>query len=145
VTGSQSLRNRFVEYIPEDIEEGVLYISIRFGTAVHQCCCGCGAEVVTPLSPTDWAITYDGESVSLDPSIGNWDAGCHSHYWIRRGMVIWARPWSSAQIEAGRKRDAIAKRRHVSAESVSRTDQADVGRRGAPSGLRGWLARVLRR
>jgi hypothetical protein len=28
---------------------GVIYISERYATAVHLCCCGCGYEVVTPL------------------------------------------------------------------------------------------------
>jgi hypothetical protein len=40
--------HRFVEYIPEQLEERTIYISIRFATAVHRCCCGCGREVVTP-------------------------------------------------------------------------------------------------
>ena len=27
----------FVETVPEELEEGVLYISIRYGTAAHKC------------------------------------------------------------------------------------------------------------
>jgi len=44
-----NITHKFVEFIPEKIEEGVLYISIQYCTAIHNCVCGCGNEVVTPL------------------------------------------------------------------------------------------------
>ncbi|MFB9982547.1 DUF6527 family protein [Mesorhizobium kowhaii] len=50
------LQPRFVDYIPDDVEAGVLYVSRRFSTATHLCCCGCGREVVTPLNPAKWSI-----------------------------------------------------------------------------------------
>ncbi|MES9995733.1 DUF6527 family protein [Desulfovibrio aminophilus] len=103
------LEHRFVEYIPEKLEPGVLYISMEYATAAHSCCCGCGEEVVTPFTPTDWKMTFDGETVSLNPSIGNWNLPCRSHYVIDRGKVIMARPWTNKQIEAERRRDRIAK------------------------------------
>ncbi|PZV33546.1 DUF6527 family protein [Mesorhizobium kowhaii] len=49
------LQPRFVDYIPDDVEAGVLYVSQRFSTAAHLCCCGCGREVVTPLNPAKWS------------------------------------------------------------------------------------------
>ena len=60
------LRPSFVEYIPEsqEIEEGILYISIAFGTMINKCACGCGEEVVTPLAPTEWKFIYDGKTIS---------------------------------------------------------------------------------
>ena len=64
------LRNEFVDHIPEQLGDGVLYVSMRFGTVVHRCACGCGKEVVTPLGPAEWRLTYDGRTVSLEPSIG---------------------------------------------------------------------------
>jgi len=73
------------------------------------CCCGCGREVVTPLSPTDWKPLFDGETISLDPSIGNWSFPCRSHYWIRENRVEWARRWSREEIEGGRARDRLRK------------------------------------
>jgi hypothetical protein len=82
--------HEFVEFVPEQLAEATLYISMGYATAIHLCLCGCGQRVVTPLSPTDWRLTYDGESVSLDPSIGNWSFRCRSHYVIRRNHVIWA-------------------------------------------------------
>ena len=71
-----ALAHEFVEFIPDEIEERTLYVSMKFGTVVHKCCCGCGQEVVTPLGPTDWSLTFDGRTISLDPSIGNWGFAC---------------------------------------------------------------------
>lgn len=104
------LRHVFVQHLPEQLEDGVLYISIEVGTIAHRCCCGCGLEVVTPLSPTDWKLVYDGESISLYPSIGNWSFPCRSHYWIRQNAISWAPLWSQEEIDAGRKRDRTAKK-----------------------------------
>ena len=106
------LKHRFVQYIPEDLEPGVLYISMEYCTAVHSCCCGCGEEVVTPFTPTDWKITFDGETVSLWPSVGNWNLACRSHYVITHGHVINSISWSDEQIEAERQRDKAAKARY---------------------------------
>ena len=64
------LTHEFVEFVPDELKERTLYGSIPYKTVVHLCCCGCGREVVTPLSPTDWQLTFDGETVSLHPSIG---------------------------------------------------------------------------
>lgn len=106
------LDHRFVEHLPDDLDPGVLYISVAFGTASHSCCCGCGEEVVTPITPTDWRLTYDGETISLNPSVGNWSLACRSHYVIKAGRVIEAGPWSDEQIARERSRDQAAKARH---------------------------------
>jgi Family of unknown function (DUF6527) len=103
------LDHEFVQFIPENLSPGRLYISMDFGMAVHSCACGCGAEVTTPLGPTDWFMVYDGDTVSLHPSIGNWNLPCRSHYVIRRGRVITAPSWTREQIAAERERDAKAK------------------------------------
>ena len=92
------LRHEFVDYIPEQLDDGVLYVSYRFGTVVHRCACGCGEEVVTPLGPAEWSLTYDGRTISLAPSIGNWSFGCRSHYWIDEGSVRWARGFSDDEV-----------------------------------------------
>jgi hypothetical protein len=104
----------FVEFAPPELNEGVLYVSMIYGSAVHKCCCGCGEKVVTPFGPTDWKLTFDGESVSLHPSIGNWGFNCRSHYWIRENEIQWAPQWSEEQIDAGRLHDRNAKLRYFS-------------------------------
>lgn len=79
---------RFEEYIPADPEPGLLHISLRYATAVHLCACGCRRKVVTPLKPAGWRLIFDG-TVSLDPSIGNGQYPCRSHYYIRSNRVEW--------------------------------------------------------
>jgi hypothetical protein len=112
VTSQARLTHEFVEHIPQELREGTVYVCIRFATVAHKCCCGCGLEVVTPLSPTDWQLTFDGETISLAPSIGNWGFACRSHYWIRANRVKWAPQWSQHQIDAGRADDHRAKREY---------------------------------
>jgi hypothetical protein len=140
------LEHRFVDRIPRLIEPGVLYISTEHGTAIHSCCCGCGHEVVTPLTPTDWKMTYDGESVSLDPSIGNWQLACHSHYIIRRGQVIEAAPWTRRRIAAEQERDKRAKTQYYAGVASAPPEAAAApattpDNRGA--GLLAWLRRLF--
>jgi len=106
------LKYEFVEFIPEEIEEGVLYVSVQYRTAVHKCICGCGNKVVTPISPTDWRLTFDGKSVSLYPSIGNWSFECKSHYWITNNVIKPAREWTYNEIEAGREEDKKLKKKY---------------------------------
>lgn len=106
------LTHEFVEYIPDHLKDGVVYVSIAFATAAHKCCCGCGKEVITPLSPTDWKLIFDGKSVSLDPSIGNWGYACKSHYWIKNDRVKWAAKWTQEEIQYGRTQNIIAKAEH---------------------------------
>jgi hypothetical protein len=118
-----SLSHEFVEHIPKELKDNTLYISVMFATAVHKCCCGCGNEVVTPFSPTDWTLVFDGDSVSLEPSIGNWNFPCRSHYWIRRNKVRWAPRWSEEQIKAGRARDRLEKRGYFGGEKIELADR----------------------
>lgn len=103
---------KFVEFIPSELEEGVLYISIEYKTAVHKCVCGCGNKVVTPLTPTDWEITFDGKTVSLSPSIGNWNFKCKSHYFITKNRIRHARQWNYWEIEDGRKESSENKKNY---------------------------------
>jgi len=112
------MKHEFVEFIPDHLEAGVLYISLKYGTAFHKCCCGCGKDVVTPLSPTDWKLIFDGKAVSLYPSIGNWSFECKSHYWIENGKVEWAELMSDDLIEAGRRHDRLRKERYYSQNQV---------------------------
>jgi hypothetical protein len=51
---------------------------------------------VTPFSPKDWKLIFYGESVSLYPSIGNWNFPCKSHYWITKNSIEPAR-WEKSK------------------------------------------------
>lgn len=138
------LEHRFVQHIPDGLEPGVLYISMEYGTAAHQCCCGCGEEVVTPFTPTDWKMTFEGETVSLSPSIGNWTLDCRSHYVIKRGRAIEAEPWTDVQVEAERHRDRAAKARFYGGHAPSKP-VVTVGKAELPSPARpGFVRRILR-
>lgn len=108
----KTVQHKFVEFIPNVIEEGVLYISMEYKSAVHLCACGCGNKVVTPLSPTDWRLTYNGRSVSLYPSIGNWNFPCRSHYFIIGNVIKDALPWTDKRIENGREQDKLEKKKN---------------------------------
>ncbi len=108
------ITHEFVEYIPNNLKDGTIYVSMAFATVAHNCCCGCGNEVITPLSPTDWELIFDGHSISLDPSIGNWSFACQSHYWIRRNKIQWAPRWSKQTINAGRVYDSWTKEQYFS-------------------------------
>jgi hypothetical protein len=95
----------FVDLMPRELRPGILYVSMKYATTQHLCACGCGKKVVLPLSPADWNLRYDGENISMSPSVGNWEYSCRSHYWIERNQVHWARTWTRDQVEAGRRRD----------------------------------------
>lgn len=99
------IRHEFVEAMPEQLDEGVLYVSIGRRLALHRCLCGCGQEVATPLAPREWRLWFDGETVSLFPSVGVWGMPCQSHYWIRRDRVLWEKGMSKEKIERLRRRE----------------------------------------
>ena len=120
------IRPEFVEFIPDSVEDGILYISIPYATATHKCACGCGEIVVTPIRPTDWSLSWDGETVTLNPSIGNWSLPCRSHYWILENRIAWARKWSTSEIEAARAKDSRAKARYYNRLQRGRSSKASI-------------------
>lgn len=99
---------KFVDRIPKTLEDGVLYVSEKFSTSAHNCCCGCRNKVVLPLKPGQWTLTEHNGKVSLAPSVGNWSLACQSHYWIEDNVVRWSTKFTEAQIQANRARDKKA-------------------------------------
>ncbi len=97
------LEHRFVDLIPNEVEDGIIYVSMQYCTAIHKCACGCGNEVVTPISPSDWKIFFDGKSITLSPSIGNWNFKCRSHYWIKNSEIHYAGNWSQSKVRKNRR------------------------------------------
>lgn len=81
-------KTKFVDQMPAEIEEGILYIAPHYYCALHKCMCGCGEVVCTPLMDKyGWNWTHDGKNVSLSPSIGNYSFKCKSHYYLKNGKV----------------------------------------------------------
>ena len=138
---AETYTHAFVRSFPDRLEEGVLYVSVEFSNTAHRCMCGCGEEVYAPLTPRDWTMLFDGETVSLDPSIGNWSFLCRSHYWLERGRVSWALQWSSAEIERGRALDRIRKLRHYGEETCHTGNRPPIISKGFASKILTWLFR----
>lgn len=119
-----SITPAFVDIIPDRLEEGMLYVCERYKTVAHKCCCGCGEEVITPLSPADWNLRKAGNTVSLTPSIGNWSFACKSHYWITRNKVVWAGNMSQRQVAQVKARDQADKIAYITAVNRQKEQQA---------------------
>jgi len=133
----------FVEMFPGSLETGVFYISLEYNTGAHLCACGCGAEVVTPLSPAQWSFTYDGQDITVQPSIGNWVLDCGSHYVINRGRVRWAAQFSNEEIASNRIRDRAALAAYAGKNVDAEPRAAARGARPAAK-TGGWRARLSR-
>lgn len=99
--------HRFVDVLPAALEAGVVYISGPHNIAAHLCCCGCGAEIVTPLGKAGWTLRYDGQ-VTLSPSIGNGALACRSHYVIRESRIQWLSDMTAGQHARAHARDYSA-------------------------------------
>lgn len=142
----QSIEPVFVEFVPEKLDPGKLYISLEYNTASHLCACGCGFEVVTILGPADSALTKSNRGVSVSTSIGNSNFPCKSHYWIEDNQILWASKMTPRLTALSRAKDKAAKARLYgetlnshppsSASSASPTP-------ASPSKLKPWWKRLL--
>lgn len=146
---TQHVSPKFVVSFPPVMEDGVLYISERYETAGHKCCCGCGEKVVTPLNPAKWRLTKSPKgTVSLYPSIGNWKFACKSHYWIRGNRVIAAGMMSKQKIEAVKEKDKRDSQRYISQVNQAMGAQAEHTKSSTPHhdnlGLMNMIAKTLR-
>jgi hypothetical protein len=110
-----------VEYMPKQLEPGVLYVSEKFGAVAHLCACGCGEKIRTPLGPTEWAFTENASGPSLWPSVGNWQKACKSHYIIDGGEIIWCGTWTPEQIMAGRRAEDARRKAYYDAKYGARS------------------------
>jgi Family of unknown function (DUF6527) len=123
LTRRRQLAHRYVEFIPKELDEGVLYISQRFKTASHLCCCGCGQKAVTPLNPAKWRLIDHGSTISLSPSIGLGTFPCRSHYWIRQSRVDWYPNMTEAQTMRTQRADEFASQVYTGERSVHPTPE----------------------
>jgi len=117
-----------VQYMPKQLQPGLLYVAEQFGAAAHLCPCGCGTKVRIPLGPTEWRLEETTEGPSLFPSVGNWQHPCQSHYWIARGEVVWAKQWTPEEIAAGRRREEQRREAYYAARTRPSTMLGRLGR-----------------
>lgn len=136
------------DILPDRLEQGRIYISIKYSTLAHLCACGCENEVVTPLSPLDWSMTYNGKDLSLYPSIGNWSFPCRSHYWIKKNKILWAGDMKEDVIKMNRERNISLKLSAHTEDKIefhnipvlSKKDDTKISFVGSLlSGLKKWL------
>lgn len=123
-----------VHYMPKELKPGVLYVSEEFDTAAHLCACGCGSKIRTPLGPTEWKFEQTDSGPTLRPSVGNWQLPCQSHYWIKRGKIVWAPKWTAEEIATGRRDEE--QRREAYYDALHR-------RRGIVRRLWLWIKRLF--
>ena len=95
---TERVRLEAVEFMPAQLEPGILYVSEKYRTAAHLCACGCGEKVRTQLGPLGWRLTKGRSGPTLYPSIGNWQKPCRSHYYIRDGRVLWQGDWTDEEV-----------------------------------------------
>jgi hypothetical protein len=140
------LKAVFVDEIPDTLEDGILYVCEECYVALHNCACGCGEEVSTPLVRTEYTLTVHAGEASIWPSIGNHDFACKSHYVIRRGKIVWAGLMSRAEIEYGRAKDRALKRPPTPkpVEVPVIPPRADATKAGSIRAVINWLEDVLR-
>jgi Family of unknown function (DUF6527) len=120
-----ALRPEYVEHLPEQLEQGVLYICEEFDVTAHKCCCGCGEDVYNKLGPARWRmIKMPDATVTLHPSIGNWNYKCQSHYWIQSNRVIDAGWMSARAIKAAQRRDRHERGRYLAGLNAGAKDGA---------------------
>jgi hypothetical protein len=88
-----TLTPQFVEYMPDVIEDGILYISQRFSVAIHKCAGGCGIQAVMDISnwgdspwKNGWRMTINDNLISFSPSIL---CPCKAHYFIENNEIRW--------------------------------------------------------
>ncbi len=91
--GRSAATHDFATLIPDELEDGVVY---SLAAVPWPCTAAAAAaeSAITPLDPAQWSLTYDGQTVSLDPSIAG--GRCQLGTIITRGVVRWARPLRSA-------------------------------------------------
>ncbi len=61
---------------------------------VLLCPCDCGATIGLNLLPDDeprWSLHNDEGGPTLKPSVWR-TSGCRSHFFLRRGQIVWCRP-----------------------------------------------------
>jgi hypothetical protein len=102
-----------------------------------------GSGFLGVVDPGDWKLVFDGETISLSPSVGSWNLSCLSHYWIRRNRILWAPRWSEARVQRARNHErALEERSPETGESDAVITASDIEEEASVwSILRKWWPR----
>lgn len=82
---------------PDDVEDGVLYLVGEDGNlwlAAMRCPCRCGEDIQLAMSSSSrprWVFSGTLNKPTLAPSVWR-KSGCRSHFFLRGGKVLWAKP-----------------------------------------------------
>jgi hypothetical protein len=90
-------KTRFVDEVPNTLDSKIIYIIENKGyrwKAVMICPCGCNKilhmNLIKDYNPS-WKFEINKKkTITLHPSI-NRTVGCKSHFFIRKGKVIWTK------------------------------------------------------
>jgi len=77
----------YVEFIPNELKQDVIYISEKYKTSTHLCLCGCGNLSVTPIDETGWVLSVLATKITMTPSVLNNNCPNKYHYIITNGVA----------------------------------------------------------
>jgi hypothetical protein len=87
---------KYVEDVPDELKPANLYIISNdtfYWQVAMLCPCGCKKTLHLNLikgNHPKWSFDIDKKKrISLHPSIDR-TVGCKSHFWVRKGKIIWA-------------------------------------------------------
>jgi hypothetical protein len=95
-TKEKFYKYKYVEDVPDELKPDILYIISNdnfYWQVAMLCPCGCKKNLHLNLikgNHPKWRFEIDKKKrISLHPSI-NRTVGCKSHFWVRKGKIIWA-------------------------------------------------------
>ena len=88
---------KIVSELPAEPLENILYLEGNvlekdYWYALLKCPCGCGDKIMLNLitdSKPCWSVVFKKELPTVFPSIWR-TKNCESHFWLKRGKIIWA-------------------------------------------------------
>ncbi len=82
-----TLQLKYVDYIPVEREEGILYLCQEYHVSCHRCPCGCGKDVI--LDHNRWEYSILSDTITVRPSVWSFNLPCKSHYFITNNQIEW--------------------------------------------------------
>jgi len=102
-----------VEELPDELEATAVYIAgegQHLWFAAMLCPCSCGEILYMNLQkdarPRWSASCHSDNSVSLSPSVWR-KVGCQSHFYLRKGQIIWCRDDEVRLMDGGGARQTV--------------------------------------